>query len=411
MRANLFREQVFEARKAASAAFGSPVATTPPAWSWIIAGLFCFFGCLFTFLIVTDFSRKETARGVLRYSQAEARVTADEAGIVKEVLVSDGDTVATGQPIIVFEKDRYSENGDRVSQLAVSQLQAQVDAVESSKRSEIRAVELQRTGLLQRTTNLNERLEYSRSRKSTLEARLGASLIRWRESEDFFSEGLIAQSDLDVRRIDHDQIEAELSKTSREINLDEAELVAVEVEIRQIGETLERDLAAFDQQVARLEQLKQEIEASATYQLTASISGVVTGMQVRSGEPIQSGRLMFAIVPEESELIGELYLPTSAIAFVEAGQQVKLQYDALPYQKFGVGYGTISSVSSTAFFSEEIGAGNERDALVYKVEVQLDKQTVQAFGRPIKLQSGMELSADIILEKRRAIEWISSPFR
>jgi membrane fusion protein len=34
---------------------------------------------------------------------------------------------------------------------------------------------------------------------------------------------------------------------------------------------------------------------------------------------------------------------------------------------------------------------------------------VRAYGQPVQLQPGMQLDADILLERRRLIEWVFDP--
>jgi len=88
----------------------------------------------------------------------------------------------------------------------------------------------------------------------------------------------------------------------------------------------------------------------------------------------------FAIIGESgTALIAELRLPWRAIAFVEPGQFVKLQYDALPYQKFGIAEGEVLRVSSTSLLPRELGVPTQNPEPLYRVEVGLVAQTVRAF--------------------------------
>jgi membrane fusion protein len=43
------------------------------------------------------------------------------------------------------------------------------------------------------------------------------------------------------------------------------------------------------------------------------------------------------------------------------------------------------------------------------VIVKLDMQHVMAYGNPQPLQAGMQLEADILLDRRRLIEWVFEP--
>lgn len=46
---------------------------------------------------------------------------------------------------------------------------------------------------------------------------------------------------------------------------------------------------------------------------------------------------------------------------------------------------------------------------MYRVEVQLAAQTIEAYGRPAALKAGMMLDADLLLDQRRMVEWIFEP--
>ena len=46
---------------------------------------------------------------------------------------------------------------------------------------------------------------------------------------------------------------------------------------------------------------------------------------------------------------------------------------------------------------------------LYRITVALDRQTVQAYGVAQPLVAGMQLEADVLLDRRRLIEWIFEP--
>jgi membrane fusion protein len=46
---------------------------------------------------------------------------------------------------------------------------------------------------------------------------------------------------------------------------------------------------------------------------------------------------------------------------------------------------------------------------LYRVLVELDQQTVSAYGRAEPLKPGMTVDADILLDQRRLIEWVLEP--
>jgi membrane fusion protein len=116
-------------------------------------------------------------------------------------------------------------------------------------------------------------------------------------------------------------------------------------------------------------------------------------------------------VPGNSLLEAKLFIPTKAIGFVEPGQDVKLLYDAFPYQRFGTYRGRIISVSRTVLLDSDIIAPIKINEPVYTATVALDRPDITAHGKKIPLQPDMSLRADIILERRTLIDWIVSPLR
>jgi membrane fusion protein len=46
---------------------------------------------------------------------------------------------------------------------------------------------------------------------------------------------------------------------------------------------------------------------------------------------------------------------------------------------------------------------------MYRITVALDRQVVQAYGQAQALSPGMQLEADVLLDRRRLLEWIFEP--
>ena len=96
---------------------------------------------------------------------------------------------------------------------------------------------------------------------------------------------------------------------------------------------------------------------------------------------------------------------------MRADQTVLLRYEAYPYQKFGHQVGHVMQVSRTPLPASELGGLPVAAAQepLYRITVSLDQQAVQAYGRAQSLSPGMQLEADVLLDRRRLIEWIFEP--
>ena len=120
----------------------------------------------------------------------------------------------------------------------------------------------------------------------------------------------------------------------------------------------------------------------------------------------------------------QLFAPSSAVGFLRPAQRVQLRYQAFPYQKFGHHPGQVLQVSRTPLQAADLaslplsagsvtGVGADGTPLaaepLYRITVALDEQTVQAYGVAQPLVAGMQLEADVLLDRRRLIEWIFEP--
>jgi membrane fusion protein len=89
---------------------------------------------------------------------------------------------------------------------------------------------------------------------------------------------------------------------------------------------------------------------------------------------------------------------------------VRLRFEAFPYQKFGHREGHVLRVSRTPLAPSELAVlalpadDGAREAL-FRITVALDAQE----GEPLPLVAGMRLQADVLLERRRLVEWLFEP--
>jgi membrane fusion protein len=124
---------------------------------------------------------------------------------------------------------------------------------------------------------------------------------------------------------------------------------------------------------------------------------------------VQRGTSLLTIIPKDSLLQAELYVPAQSIGFIQKGQIVSMRYSAFPYQQFGLQDGRVKSVSKVISLPDEIATSVSLSGAVYKVIVDLSSQYVHAKGQERSIQVGMELDASIALEHRTLFEWILAP--
>ncbi|MCF8976375.1 HlyD family secretion protein, partial [Pseudomonas edaphica] len=175
-------------------------------------------------------------------------------------------------------------------------------------------------------------------------------------------------------------------------------------------------LAPIHRQLSGIEQELAESEAKRTVLITAPGNGVATAVLTEVGQTVDPSRTLLSIMPRDAQLQAELYAPSKAVGFIRPGDAVLIRYQAYPYQKFGQYHAQVVSISRTAvpsadlaIMTGEVPGLSRNGEQLYRLRVQLDEQTVMAYGKPQLLQSGMLLDADILQESRRLYEWVLEP--
>ena len=171
----------------------------------------------------------------------------------------------------------------------------------------------------------------------------------------------------------------------------------------------QQQISQLQIELSKLSNMKVSIQEGSNLLVKAPISGVVTSIKLNVGEFASSGDYLATIIPADSKLEAEVYIPTRAIAFVRKGDEVRLRLDAFPFQKFGMAQGVVSHVSKSIVFASETTSTLSFDEPVYKVTIQLLQQYIMAYGNETTLITGLLLQADINTGKRTLIEWLLEP--
>ena len=148
--------------------------------------------------------------------------------------------------------------------------------------------------------------------------------------------------------------------------------------------------------------------------LKASTDGVVFDLQVRPGSVVQRGdsnRPLLRIVPTDA-LQAKVYLPNSAIGFVQTGQRADISLNAFPAGDFSDLPATVQRIGSDALTPEQQRQelGVDAQGLHFPAVLKLSRQTLQVGRRSLPLQAGMSLTASLHLRDRRFISAITGLF-
>ena len=91
---------------------------------------------------------------------------------------------------------------------------------------------------------------------------------------------------------------------------------------------------------------------------------------------------------------------------------MRLRFEAFPYQKFGHQQGRVVQVSRTPLATSELNAlslpqSGPAGEPLFRITVELDPAPER--NKALPLVAGMRLDADVLLERRRLVEWLFAP--
>lgn len=404
---DLFRK---EAVHHATRRLAGEVVLTSSLSSRLLAGLLiAVVAAAVLFAATASYARKETVAGWLAPPGGLIRLEARQGGIVQAVHVREGEAVHAGQAIATVRLAQALADGDSFDALSRS-LQSQADAAGARARSARATLESERTQLMARREALSRELAEARRRAMLQAGRIRLGRAEVERAETLTAQGYLPRRELDARQgalLAMEQEEAQLASAvlsyEREISEVVARLGAIPIDVQAAAAEAASALASLEHQ-------QTQTEAQSIYVVVATVNGRVAALPVHQGQGVPAGAAVAVLAAGNSPLEAELYAPSRASGFIREGQEVRLMYQAFPYQKFGTGAGRVTSVSRTVLAPSEVAIpGLAVQEPVFRVRVRLTRDQVAAYGQRLPLQPGMLLTADVVIDRRSLLEWLLDP--
>lgn len=137
--------------------------------------------------------------------------------------------------------------------------------------------------------------------------------------------------------------------------------------------------------------------------LLAPVSGYVNEVLVTTvGGVVTPAQPILSIVPADTPLLVEALVLNKDIGFVEPAMPVTVKVDAFNFQKYGTLEGTVKQVSRDSIKDEQLGD-------VYRIYVTPQSLELMVEGKLTPVTTGMTVSAEVNVGKRRIIEFFIYP--
>ena len=408
--ANLFRAEVLESRQ--SEWLGSVQLTRPVSLAVLTAFVIAVAVAVGAFLVLGEYTRKARVTGYLVPDRGVTRLVAPQAATVLESHAVEGRSVHQGDVLFVLGVGQVSLAGDTEDAVQRS-LASRERSLENAARRQAQLQDARLAATDRQLDGMRRELDSMTAEASVQSERLRLARQALARVESLRDDNFVSSAQVQNKAEEVLGVQAQLQALERQRATHLREIAALEAQRRELplqtqaaqGE-IERDLAALAQQSA-------ESAARGRVVVRAPQDGVLTGVLAGPGQSVTSAAALASLVPADTKLQAHLYAPSSAVGFVHPDQTVLLRYQAFPYQKFGHQAGQVTQVSRSPLQATELAglpflSGDSKEPL-YRITVSLDRQSVAAYGQAQPLAPGMQLEADVVLDRRRLIEWIFEP--
>lgn len=356
-----------------------------------------------------------------------------EGGIIRELFVTEGDTVYAGAELMRLELGEERRNPMELQaeldglMLARAPWDAEInsqplffDPALSQRRPddvtrEIQSFEARRAEIDSARFVVKKQINQRKLAIDTLETRrraisndLALAEQNLTMADQAVLQGMGTKSDQLTLQRDVESLKGGIRTLDAETrqargDLEEAQARLDEVRKRYTNEATER-LGEIDRQIARIREALGSVTAQVKRTtILAPIDGVVKKMRYNTlGGVVRPGEAIMEIVPVRDELVIEARLNPNDRGYVTMGQLAKIKITTYDFTR----YGTLDGVVTL------IGADTDKDddgVPYFRVVVQAAQQYLGTSSAPLWISPGMEASVDIHTGTRTVFQYFIQP--
>ncbi|MDO9314538.1 MAG: HlyD family efflux transporter periplasmic adaptor subunit [Burkholderiaceae bacterium] len=375
------------------------------------------------FLYQGEYTRKAHVLGVIVPDRGLLRLPSPAVGTVVERRVNEGNSVRAGDVLFVISVDRSTLKGDAQSAVQGS-LQSRQHSLQEANLQSKALEQAQVAALTRQIEDMRRELQQMDAEAELQQQRLALALRAQAKLESLQADNFVSSAHVQTKAEEVLGLRAQAQALARQRTAHQREIGVLEAQRREKPLQALAQRGAIERGLSELAQESAQSDALQRIVVRAPQAGVVTAVLAAPGDSVSPAAALASLLPEGAKMQAELFAPSSAVGFLRPDQAVQLRYQAFPFQKFGHHPGQVLQVSRTPLQAAELASlplsagfsatpGSSTAASpgepLYRITVALEQQTVQAYGIAQPLVAGMQLEADVLLDRRRLIEWIFEP--
>lgn len=358
-----------------------------------------------------------------------------EAGVVRTILVHDGEHVRAGQSLIELDptvstaEAVQAERALETAQLDAARARAILSALDgrgltfeappgtpaivASGQAALARAQLQDILATAATHRADQQAAISARGEATVQAAKLAETLPLLDEQIAANEQLLAKGFVSKLKVIEMRRQRLAAARDRDIALQTSSKATAQMASAKSGMAQSQAAArakvladltkAEADALLRREELTKAKQRSSFQRLVSPVDGTVARLSAHTiGGVVEAAKPIMVVVPSGGSLIAEVKVLNKDAGFVHAGQPVAIKLEAFPFTRYGTVPGRIQSISSDAVEDEKLG-------LVYTARVEMSRETIIRDGEVARLSPGMSTTADIRTGRRSILSYLISP--
>lgn len=347
-----------------------------------------------------------------------------DGGVVREILVREGDMVERGQALLKL--DATSADADlgqmkarqTALQLQVARLRQFAEGKGDAKglsgdekailASMVEARRRQQDVLRDQLAGKQKELQANMANRDALQKNVALMQQEYQISQQMAAKGsgskidaMSAERQLNALQGQYNQAVNQVNQSHDAVSEMASRLQSLDADLNQeamknLG-TAQAQLDEVDKQITKLQ------SAASRAVIAAPVRGIVKGLAVHTiGAVVEPGKVLMEIVPVNEELEVEALVSPSDIGNLKTGEPVKVKVSAFDASRYGSVPGTLQSISASTF-------QNEQGMTFYRARIRLARNYVGNDPSRNLILPGMTVQTEIITGDKTVLAYMLKP--
>lgn len=334
-----------------------------------------------------------------------------DTGVIKKILVKEGDFVKKGQTLMEIDPSTTEPQLEslkaNLEYVNLERKRLSATANGHSLKVSDSDVESTQKGLYQSSlADLRSQLQAKNMEIRSIDEEINSNqhqlaLNLAKEKRMMNVSDIIAKNDLEKVRSENIEYRSKIAELRHQKAKakEEADYIRSDFKTKNFNELADRDKKATEMSA----NIK-EIEFKNRKQTIVSpVDGYVNTLLIHTvGGIVTPAQKLISVVPLTAPLVVKATVMSKDIGFIKEGMPVLIKIDTFDFQKYGMINGVVKKIAKDSVDDQKLGP-------IYDVYITPQNKTLMVEGRETPISTGMSLTAEIKINKRRIIEFFIYP--